>query len=244
MNNFFILIILRFCLRLSIFFFAYLLYLIQLILIFVRLNTTAKKIFNFAAFFCAMSLGFNYEIKKNEKLKLFKLGIHIANHDNPLDIFVVQNLFGLKTITTINQHLNNFLPFFKFSVENFGHYCFDYKNFNQRVSAYLFLNTICSKYKKVLIYPSGSIYTSITKRFSKSVSKLSMLHNLEVIAWKFSFNNMSNNIYENDILKYIFQRFMSDTTYLKVEKVKIFNPNEYQNKEEFMLALRDFYSNM
>ena len=42
---------------------------------------------------------------------------------------------------------------------------------------------------KILIYPSGSIYTSVIKRFSKSVSKLSMINKLKVIAWKFIFND-------------------------------------------------------
>ena len=40
--------------------------------------------------------------------KFLKEGIHISNHDNPLDIFVAQNILKIKTITTVDQHLKNF----------------------------------------------------------------------------------------------------------------------------------------
>ena len=171
----------------NIFIFSYLLYLIQLILIFFNLKNFAKKLFNAAAYFCSISLGINYEIEKNLRKIFLKEGIHISNHDNPLDIFVAQTLFKIKTITTVDRHLKNFLPFFELSLKNYGHYCFDYLNFSERKSAYLFLDRVCKNDKNVLIYPSGSIYTSITERLSKSVSKLSMIHNIEVIAWKISF---------------------------------------------------------
>ena len=158
--------------RVSIFIFSYLLYLIQLILIFLNFKKLAKYLFNSSAFFCSVSLGINYCIDKNLKRSFLKKGIHISNHDNPLDIFVAQNFFKIKTITTVDQHLKKFLPFFEISLKNYGHYCFDYLNFHERKSAYLFLDQICKKEKNVLIYPSGSIYTSIIDRFSKSVSKL------------------------------------------------------------------------
>ena len=47
--------------------------------------------------------------------------------------------------------------------------------------------------KKILIFPSGSIYTSIKKRFSKSIAKLSLKNELDVIAWKISFKEKDNN---------------------------------------------------
>ena len=98
--------------RLHIFAVAYLLYLLQLILILFNLKNFAKKLFNAAAYFCSISLGINYEIEQNFSKIFLKEGIHISNHDNPLDIFVAQTLFKIKTITTVDTHLKNFLPFF------------------------------------------------------------------------------------------------------------------------------------
>ena len=117
---------------------------------------------------------------------------------------MAHTLFKIKTIRTVDGHLKNFLPFFELSLKNYGHYFFDYLNFSERKSAYLFLYRVCKNDENVLIYSSGSIYTSITKRLSKSVSKLSMIHNIEVIAWKFLFYDKENIEYERNIGKYVF----------------------------------------
>ena len=91
-------------LRLNIFVFSYLLYLSQLILILFNLKNFAKNVFNSSAYFCSLSLGINYDIDQNLMKKFLKEGIHISNHDNPLDIFVAQNILKIKTITTVDQH--------------------------------------------------------------------------------------------------------------------------------------------
>tara|TARA_Y200000002_G_scaffold98358_1_gene79679 strand:+ start:2734 stop:3468 length:735 start_codon:yes stop_codon:yes gene_type:complete len=229
-------------LRLNIFTFSYLLYLIQLIFIFFKLKNEAKNVFNAATYFCSLSFGINYDIDENLKKRYLKKGIHISNHDNPLDIFVAQHFFKIKTITTVDKHLKNFLPFFEVSLKNYGHYCFDHLNFNDRKSAYLYLDRICKKDKYVLIYPSGSIYTSIIKRLSKSVSKLSMINNLKVIAWKFIFDDEAKIEYDRNIGQYILKRICSDKLVLQIEKVKVFNPKDYTSFEDLHLELCLFYS--
>ena len=230
-------------LRLNIFIFSYLLYLFQLILILFSFKNFAKKLFNSAAYFCSISLGINYDIEKIFRKFFLKEGIHISNHDNPLDIFVAQNLFKIKTITTVDKHLKDFLPYFEVSLKNYGHHCFDYLNFSERKSAYLFLDRVCKNDKNVLIYPSGSIYTSIAERLSKSVSKLSMNHNIEVIAWKFIFNDKAKIDYDRNIGKYILKRIYSDNLVLRIQKVKVFKPNDYENFEDLHLQLCLFYTN-
>ena len=227
--------------RLNIFIFSYLLYLIQLILIFLNFRNVSKNVFNSAAYFCSLSLGIDYDIDLNLKKRFLKKGIHVSNHDNPLDIFVAQNFFKIKTITTVDQHLKNFLPFFEATLNNYGHYCFDYLNFHDRKSAYLFLDRVCKNDKNVLIYPSGSIYTSIIKRFSKSVSKLSMINKLKVIAWKFIFNDQANIEYDRNIGKYILKRICSEKLVLQIGKVKVFNPKDYRSVEELHSDLCLFY---
>ena len=144
----------------------------------------------------------------------------------------------MRTITTVDQHLKNFLPFFEVSLRNYGHFCFDYKNLDERKSAYLFLRKICASEKQILIYPSGSIYTSIEKRFSKSVSKLSFIGNLKIIAWKFSFDDKSNIEYNRKIVEYIFKRFFSGKIILRVDKVKIYDPKRYASYDQLHNALK------
>ena len=228
--------------RWHLFILSYLLYLFQLILILFNFKNLAKKLFNAAAYFCSISLGINYEIEQNFRKIFLKKGIHISNHDNPLDIFVAQTLFKIRTITTVDRHLKSFLPFFEVSLKNYGHYCFDYLNFSERKSAYLFLDRVCKNDKNVLIYPSGSIYTSITERLSKSVSNLSKFHDIQVIAWKFIFEDKANIVYDRNIGKYILKRIYSDNLVLRIEKVKVFNPNDYANLEDLHYQLCLFYS--
>ena len=229
-------------LRLNIFIFSYLLYIFQLILILFNFKNFAKKLFNAAAYFCSISLGINYEIDQNFRKFFLKKGIHISNHDNPLDIFVAQYLFKIKTITTVNKHLKNFLPLFEVSLKNYGYYCFDYLNLDERKSAFLFLDRVCKNDKNVLIYPSGSIYTSITERFSKSVSKLSMINNLKVIAWEFLFDDKANIAYDRNIARYILNRICSDNLVLRIKKVKVFYPRDYETLEDLHSELCLFYS--
>ena len=138
--------------------------------------------------------------------------------------------------------MRGFLPYFEVSLKNYGHHCFDYLNFSEWKSAYLFLDKVCKNDKNVLIYPSVSIYTSISERLSKSVSKLSMTHNIEVIAWKFFFNDKSNIEYDWNIGKYILKRIFSDNLVLRIQKVRVFNPNDYENSEDLHLQLCLFYS--
>ncbi len=241
MNKLYIFKVLNIFLRINLFIFSYLLYLIQLIFIFLKFTNIAKRIFRRAAYICSLSLGVSYSINKKFKHGFFKKGIHISNHDNPLDIFAAQYLFGMRTITTVDQHLKNFLPFFEESLKNYGHLCFDYKNFDERKSAYLFLRKISASEKQILIYPSGSIYTSIKTRFSKSVSKLSFLGNIRIIAWKFSFDDKSNIEYNRKIVDYIFKRFVSEKIILKVDKVKIYDPKDYFNYDQLHNELKKFY---
>ena len=131
--------------------------------------------------------------------------------------------------------------FFELSLKNYGHYCFDYLNFHDRKLAYLFLDKVCKNDKNVLIYPSGSIYTSIIKRFSKSVSKLSMINQLKVIAWKFIFDDQANIEYDRNIGKYILKRIFSEKLVLQIGKVKVFNPKDYRSVEELHSDLCLFY---
>ena len=231
--------------RLNLFVFSYLLYLFNLLLIFLNFKNISKFIFTYAAYYCSISLVVSYKLNKEIKSKLLEKGIHIANHDNPLDIFIVQYIFRMPTITTVDQHLNTILPFFKLSLNNFGHFKFNHLNLNERKSAYLFLKNICIKKKRIFIYPSGSIYTSIEKRFSKSISRLSFSNNLKVIAWKIYYSNPQEKelVYDKDLFKFIIKRFLSKKIEFNVKEVKVFSPNNFSSDQKYHEELKNFYIN-
>ena len=149
----------------------------------------------------------------------------------------------MPTITTVDQHLNKILPYFELSLRNFGHFKFNHMNQKDRKSAYLFLKNICGKRKSVLIYPSGSIYTPIDKRFSKSISKLSIANNLNVIAWKLHYKNISKKekSYNGDVFGFIVNRFFSEKIEFNVKKVKVFSPKDYLTEKEYHEKVKSFY---
>ncbi len=235
--------IIVFLIRLNIFIFSYFLYFINLLLIFLNFKEKSKIFLIYAAYFCSKSLGVSFNINKEIKTKLFQKGIHIANHDNPLDIFVAQYIFRMPTITTVDQHLKKLLPYFEISLRNFGHFKFNHLNQRERKSAYLFLKKISNNKNRVLIYPSGSIYTPIDKRFSKSISKLSIANNLNVIAWEFHYRGFKKkeNTYKRDVFKFIINRFFSEKIEFNVRKVKVFSPGKFLTEQEYHEKIRSFY---
>ena len=235
--------IILFIFRLLLFIFSYGIYCLNVLFLILKLKNISKYIFIISAYLCSISLGIKYKINNQSKLFLLKEGIHIVNHDSPLDIFIAQCFFQIPTITTVDNHLNKILPFFKNTLINFGHFNFDYLDFNERKLAYNFLLRKSKVDRKILIFPSGSIYTSIKKRFSKSIAKISKSNQLDVIAWKISFEEKDNNFikYEKNLFSFLFKRFLSTGTVFEIKDLDIFAHNKYNEEEELHKVLCEFY---
>ena len=235
--------IILFIFRLLLFIVSYAIYCLNVLFLILKLKNISKHIFIISAYLCSKSLGIKYKINNQSKLFLLKEGIHIVNHDSPLDIFIAQCFFQIPTITTVDNHLNKILPFFKNTLINFGHFNFDYLDFNERKLAYNFLLRKSKVDRKILIFPSGSIYTSIKKRFSKSIAKISKSNQLDVIAWKISFEEKDNNFikYEKNLYSFLFKRFLSNGTIFEIKDLDIFPHNNYNEEEDLHKVLCEFY---
>ena len=235
--------IILFIFRLNLFFISYLTYCLNILFLCFNFKNISRKTFILSAYLCSISLGINYKIKKRLNNFVLKEGIHIVNHDSPLDIFAAQCFFQIPTITAVDNHLNKILPFFKEALINFGHFNFDHLDFNERRLAYNFLLQKSKHDKKILIFPSGSIYTSIKKRFSKSIAKLSLKNELDVIAWKISFKEQGNNFvkYEKNLLVFIFKRFLSERVLFEVKDLDIFPYNKFNKEIDLHKVLCEFY---
>jgi hypothetical protein len=68
-----------------------------------------------------------------------------------------------------------------------------------------------------------------------------MKNNIEVIAWKFIFDDKANIKYDRNIGKYILQRIYADNLVLRIEKVEKFNPYDYASFEDLHKELCLFY---
>ena len=235
--------IILFIFRLHLFFVSYLIYLLNILFLLFNFKSISRKIFIFSAYLCSISLGIKYKINTKFKVFLLKDGIHIVNHDSPLDIFIAQCFFRIPTITTVDNHLNKILPFFKSSLINCGHFNFDHLDLNERRLAYNFLLRKSKIDKKILIFPSGSIYTSIKKRFSRSIAKLSLKNKLDVIAWKISFKEKGSDYikYDKNLLMFILRRFFSERTIFEVQELKVFPYSKFTKEKDLHKILCDFY---
>ena len=235
--------IIVFIFRLHLFFVSYILYFLNILFLFSNFKSISRNIFIFSAYLCSLSLGIKYKITKKFKFFLLKDGIHIVNHDSPLDIFIAQCFFQIPTITTVDNHLKKILPFFNETLINFGHFNFDHLDFNKRMLAYNFLLRKSKIEKKILIFPSGSIYTSIQKRFSRSIAKLSLKNELDVIAWKISFKEKGNNLinYEKNLFRFIYKRFLSERTIFEIEDLCVYHHNKFNKEIDLHEVLCDFY---
>ena len=78
---------------------------------------------------------------------------------------------------------------------------------------------------------------------SKSISKLSKLHNMEVITWKIKYKDNSKNeiIYDKNIIRFLISRLSANIIEISLNEVKVFNPNNFKNEKILHNALRDFY---
>ena len=235
--------IILFIFRLLLFIVSYAIYCLNVLFLILKLKNISKNIFIISAYLCSLSLGIKYKIDNHSKRFLLKEGIHIVNHDSPLDIFIAQCFFQIPTITTVDNHLNKILPFFKNTLINFGHFNFDYLDFNERKLAYNFLLRKSKVDRKILIFPSGSIYTSIKNRFSRSISKISKSNKLDVIAWKISFEEKDNNFikYEKNLYSFLFKRFLSNGTIFEIKDLDIFPHNKFNKEEDLHKVLCQFY---
>ena len=68
-----------------------------------------------------------------------------------------------------------------------------------------------------------------------------MINNIEVIAWKFNFDDKVNIKYDRNIGKYILKRIYADNLVLRIEKVKNFKPYDYASFEDLHKELCLFY---
>ena len=81
--------------------------------------------------------------------------VHIWNHENPLDVFVVQGYLRLPSITTAGSHLGYVLPFFDLAASNAGHILLDHMSPSSRRKSFHKSFDTMSTYGQMIIAPNG-----------------------------------------------------------------------------------------
>ena len=171
--------------------------------------------------------------------------IYLYNHQNPLDIFVVQGYLRVPSITTAGLHLGLILPWFSTSASNAGHVLMDHLNVSSRLSAVYKSSEILKRYGAIIIAPNGSLKTTILQRVSASAWVLARKHNARIVPWTFAYKNLK--ISEQDLyspLKILRRRIIAkpSTIYCYLGKSTDLNlPSDPRDREGFSRAVKHYY---
>ena len=171
--------------------------------------------------------------------------IYLYNHQNPLDIFVVQGYLRVPSITTAGLHLGLVFPWFSLSALNAGHVLMDHLNVSSRGSAMYKSSEILRRYGAIIIAPNGSLRTTILQRVSASAWILARKHDACIVPWTFVYENL--RISEKDLynpfkilLKRIVSRPSTINCYLG-KPTDINLPSDPRDREGFSRAVKLHY---
>tara|TARA_Y100001968_G_C19406988_1_gene744238 strand:- start:1127 stop:1885 length:759 start_codon:yes stop_codon:yes gene_type:complete len=212
---------------------------------YIKLNTISNILLENAARLCLKALGVKVILRTDRQLNNGnRKEIHIANHESSLDVLITQGYFCMPCLTTSHKHLSKILLGIEFVIKEYGHIPFDYKNYQSRIQS---LNKIINKLnfaQKIFYYPSGSLITKITERFSKSVCFLSKKYNADIICWYFKYNYCDNKEIENHYrpIKFIFSRIIGKDIIVECTEQFIFKPEEYSNINIMREEIKGFYN--
>ena len=239
----------RIFINFTIFLFSILLYYLYFPFYFIGLKRVSDYLLESASRVCLLSMRVEVNIITRTYKDLYprRKEIHIANHYSPLDVLITQGFFKMPCLTTSHTHLSKILIGIKFVITKYGHYPLDYKNNNSRILALQNIRrTLCNS-RKIFYYPSGSLITPITDRFSKSVCFLSKESNAYIIAWYFDYHD-SEDVNEAKIrydpLKIIISRIRGKKLTINCIEHKIYDPKEYSNPEEMRDDIMKLYKNI
>ena len=170
---------------------AYLAYLAQLPLLVLGFKESASLLLSVFSRQLLKSLGVIVVVKSNFDWSLPARGyVHIYNHENPLDVFIIQGYLRIPSITTASSHLGKILPFFDRCASNAGHVLLDHMNSESRRTSVLRSFDVMSTYGQMIIAPNGSLVTSIYQRASRSPQVLARKFSTRIAPWVFRYGDI------------------------------------------------------
>jgi len=186
-----IIVFLRLLVRLFLLISAYLAYLAQLPLLALGCKKSASLLSSVFSRQLLKSLGINVVVKSNFDWSAQVNGyVHIYNHENPLDVFIIQGYLRLPSITTAGSHLGKILPFFDRCASNSGHILLDHMDSESRRLSVLRSFELMSIYGQMIIAPNGSLVTSIYQRASRSPQVIARKFSTRIAPWVFRYGDV------------------------------------------------------
>ena len=178
--------------RISSLLLAYLAYLIQFPALLLGRRKLASRLLSLFSRQLLKALGIDVCIRSDFEWNRPGEGfVHIWNHENPLDVFIVQGYLRLPSITTAGSHLGYVLPFFDLMASNAGHILLDHMDPSSRRKSFQQSFETMSAYGQMIIAPNGSLVTSIYERVSRSPQVLARRFSTSIAPWVFVYRDLS-----------------------------------------------------
>ncbi len=225
-------------------------YLIQVLLLGLGYQTTARAWLEQSARLAVKMLGINVQMINKPPQTPHPI-IFLGNHDSPIDVLIVQGYLKERSISTVADYLKYIFPFFAKSLKNYGHVQLKHTCQLSRRSGYYQLSEMLRNKNNLFIFPSGSMVTKITQRVSPSSYYHALKNNAvivpiffnyeagdEILALQQNIRNTKSGRFNNTLLLY---RFISKKMLLTCSYGSIIYPSEFSDKHAFCEYIKTLY---
>ena len=133
--------------------FVFVVYIVQLCVLALKQKKLASQLLALTARLVLHAVGVRVVISVGDKSldgSKSRPVIYLYNHQNPLDVFVIQGYLCVPSITTAGLHLDQVFPWFSKSALNAGHILMDHLNMSSRGSAVYKSSEILRRYGAII----------------------------------------------------------------------------------------------
>jgi capsular polysaccharide export protein len=154
--KYFLLILARIIVRIGLLGLVFFVYGLQLIALVLREKILASRLLALGSRLVLRALGvqvFVCDQAGNYLKKSSQSCVYLYNHQNPLDLFLIQGYLRIPSLTTAGLHLGWVFPWFSLSASNAGHVLMNHRDPLSRRSAMHRASDVIKKYGSIVIAP-------------------------------------------------------------------------------------------
>ena len=223
-------------------------YFLQLIALGLQKKIVATSLLAFGSRLVLRALGIQVFVLDEANSLVKKMSqphIYLYNHQNSLDLFVIQGYLYIPSLTTAGLYLSWIFPLFSLSASNAGHVLMNHMDPFSCGSSVHRASDVIRRYGKILIAPNGSLKTSILQRVSASALVLAKKHQAVVVPLVFSYGNFEiceKNFYNPLVI--LLRRLPAPKAKIECRvglSTDLDCPADFRDREGFRRAVQAYY---
>ena len=210
----------------------------------IQRRQNAAAILERAAQTLLKAFGVHVFMDRRDQMLSRRAEVHIANHNSSLDVLLVHGFFQMPAATTAHLHLRWLVPGFRHAAQRYGHLLLDHRCKSSRLKTLLKSKSVLQHYQKLFVFPSGSLKTCITSRFTPTVSFLARQQDALVIPWSIRYICDGKEISpdnSHDILQLLISRLTGQALTVICTECTPFDPRDFETDREMTECLQVFY---